>query len=77
MLPDLGAAVVAFAERASRLTPQRQQELADIAVPVTGARGPAAVERLPGELDRLGAAIGDNSVQVRRCRGCGPSSISA
>lgn len=24
----------------------------------------AAVERLPGELDRLGAAIGDNSVQV-------------
>ena len=44
--PQEQAAVVAFAERASRLTPQRQQELADIAVPVTGARGPAAVERL-------------------------------
>ena len=44
--PQEQAAVVAFAERASKLTPARQQELADIAVPVTGARGPAAVERL-------------------------------
>lgn len=44
--PQEQAAVVAFAERASRLTPQRQQELSDIAAPVTGARGAVGVERL-------------------------------
>jgi uncharacterized RDD family membrane protein YckC len=41
-------AVIAFAERAAALTPERQQELADIAEPATGARGGAGVERLFG-----------------------------
>ncbi len=41
-------AVIAFAERAATLTPERQQELADIAEPVTGARGVLGVTRLLG-----------------------------
>ena len=41
-------AVIAFAERAHALTGERQQELADIATPVTGARGEAGVMRLLG-----------------------------
>lgn len=41
-------AVIAFAERAHALTGERQQELADIAAPVTGARGEAGVLRLLG-----------------------------
>ncbi|NIJ69262.1 RDD family protein [Xanthomonas sp. 60] len=40
------AAVMAFAERAPRLSPQRQQELAALAVPLTGAGGQAGVLRL-------------------------------
>ena len=40
------AAVMAFAERAPRLSPQRQQELAALAVPLTGAAGQSGVLRL-------------------------------
>ena len=38
----------AFAELAPRLTPERQQELADIAAPATGAQGGEGVRRLAG-----------------------------
>lgn len=48
LLPGEQAAVIAFAERAHALTPQRQQELAGIAAPVTGAQGDAGVVRLFG-----------------------------
>jgi uncharacterized RDD family membrane protein YckC len=41
-------AVVAFAERAPRLTPARQQELANIVAPITGASGAVGVQRLFG-----------------------------
>jgi len=41
-------AVIAFAERAHALTGERQQELADIVAPLTGARGEAGVRRLLG-----------------------------
>ncbi|HEY0502728.1 MAG TPA: RDD family protein [Lysobacter sp.] len=40
------AALVAFAERGPRLTQARQAELADLAEPLTGARGDLAVARL-------------------------------
>ncbi|KAF1012744.1 MAG: hypothetical protein GAK31_03961 [Stenotrophomonas maltophilia] len=43
---DEQAAVVAFAERAPRLAAARQQELADIAAPLTGAQGQVGVVRL-------------------------------
>lgn len=46
--PEEQAAIVAFAERAPRLTPERQQELADIAAPATGAQGADGVRRLAG-----------------------------
>lgn len=42
------AAVVAFAERARLLTPERQQELAAILQPLTGVGGAPAVQRLLG-----------------------------
>ncbi|TWT22478.1 RDD family protein [Luteimonas marina] len=48
LLPGEQAAVIAFAERAGTLTPQRQQELAGIAEPLTGAQGDAGVVRLFG-----------------------------
>lgn len=41
-------AIVAFGERAPRLTPARQAELADIVEPLTGVRGQAGVQRLYG-----------------------------
>lgn len=41
-------AVIAFAERAHTLTGERQQELAEIVSPVTGARGETGVLRLLG-----------------------------
>lgn len=41
-------AIIAFAERAPRLTPERQAELADIATPATGAPGDEGVRRLAG-----------------------------
>jgi uncharacterized RDD family membrane protein YckC len=46
--PEEQVAVIAFAERAATLTPERQQELADIAEPVTGARGDIGAARLFG-----------------------------
>lgn len=44
--PAEQAAVVAFAERAPRLSAPRQQELADIASPLTGSHGQVGVLRL-------------------------------
>ena len=46
--PAEQAAVIAFAERMPRLTPERQAELADIAEPATGARGELGAHRLAG-----------------------------
>ncbi len=46
--PGEQMAVIAFAERAAILTAERQQELADIAEPVTAARGELGVTRLFG-----------------------------
>lgn len=46
--PAEQAAIIAFAERAPRLTPERQVELADIAAPATGAQGGEGVRRLAG-----------------------------
>ncbi|KGQ19107.1 RDD domain containing protein [Lysobacter dokdonensis DS-58] len=46
--PAEQTAVIAFAERAPRLTPERQRELADIADVATGARGDLGVRRLAG-----------------------------
>jgi uncharacterized RDD family membrane protein YckC len=46
--PEEQVAVIAFAERAAQLTPERQEELADIAEPATGARGETGVMRLLG-----------------------------
>lgn len=46
--PQEQVAVIAFAERATQLTPERQRELADIAEPATGAHGELGVMRLAG-----------------------------
>src|SRR3546814_16416991 len=46
--PEEPVAVIAFAERAAQLTPERQEALADIAEPATGARGETGVMRLLG-----------------------------
>lgn len=46
--PAEQAAVVAFGERAPLLTPARQEELADLVEPLTGARGQGGVLRLFG-----------------------------
>jgi len=48
LLPHEQSAVVGFAERAPHLTQARQVELADLAEPLVGARGPLAVARLYG-----------------------------
>lgn len=45
---DERAAIVEFAERARQLTPERQEELADLLPALTGARGSLAVQRLFG-----------------------------
>ena len=45
---DERAAIVEFAERAGQLTPERQQELADLLPVLTDARGSVAVQRLFG-----------------------------
>lgn len=42
------AAIVAFAERARQLTPERQQELANLLPQLTQSRGAVAVQRLLG-----------------------------
>lgn len=39
-------AIIAFAERSLRLSPARQEELADLLEPLTRARGPDGVERV-------------------------------
>jgi uncharacterized RDD family membrane protein YckC len=44
--PGEQAALIDFAERAGQLTVQRQEELADILVPLTGREGTAAVKQL-------------------------------
>ena len=46
LLPSEQMAVVAFAERAGQLTPERRIELANIASVATGATGAAGVQRL-------------------------------
>ena len=46
--PEDQVAVLAFAERAPRLTLERQMELADIVAPMTGARREDGVVRLAG-----------------------------
>ena len=46
--PEEQVAVIAFAERAAQLTQERQQELADIAAPLTGSGGALGVLRLNG-----------------------------
>lgn len=51
--PDELAAIIAFGERAPRLTPSRQDELADIVTPLTQARGQAGVLRLYGMANGL------------------------
>jgi len=51
--PQEQIAVIAFAERAAQLTPERQRELADIAEPATGARGELGVMRLAGSASWL------------------------
>jgi uncharacterized RDD family membrane protein YckC len=43
---DEQAAIVDFAERCAQLTPQRQQELANLLAPLTGCTGDAGVQRL-------------------------------
>lgn len=48
LLPGEQAAVIAFADRAGMLTPQRQQEIADIAAAATGATGELGIVRLHG-----------------------------
>jgi uncharacterized RDD family membrane protein YckC len=44
--PDEQAALIDFAERAGQLTAERQEELADILVPLTGQEGTHAVKQL-------------------------------
>lgn len=48
LLPQERAAIVAFAERAGQLTPERQAELAGLLPSLTQARGGLAVQRLFG-----------------------------
>lgn len=43
---DEQAAVIEFAERSPQLTPERQEELADILYPLTGREGAAAVTQM-------------------------------
>lgn len=43
---DEQAALIEFAERSPQLTPQRQEELADILYPLTGSEGTSAVVRI-------------------------------
>ena len=53
LAPEEQAALVDFAERAERLTPQRQEELANLLEPLTGCRDMAAVRRLLGYANGL------------------------
>jgi len=51
--PGEQRAIVAFAERAGRMTPERQRELADLLEPVTGRYGKAAVDAVLGIASHL------------------------
>lgn len=51
--PEEQAALVAFGERVDRLTPERQEELADLLEPVTGARQRLGLLRLRALIDQL------------------------
>lgn len=53
LLPEEKAALIAFAERGPRLTPERQAELADLLLPLTRQRGAPAVQRLYGMASAL------------------------
>lgn len=53
LAPEEQAALVDFAERAGRLTVQRQEELANLLEPLTGCRDTAAVSRLLGYANNL------------------------
>ena len=46
-------AIIAFAERAPLTTPERQQELAEVLAPITGARGESAVATVLGMANYL------------------------
>jgi uncharacterized RDD family membrane protein YckC len=48
LAPDEKAVIVAFAERAGTLTPERQEELANLLPQLTHAQGQLAVQRLLG-----------------------------
>ena len=48
LLPEEQGAIVAFGERAPQLTSSRQEELANLAQPITAAQGQAGVQRLYG-----------------------------
>ena len=50
---DEQRAIIAFAERAPQSTAERQQELAELLAPVTGARGAAAVAAVLGMASHL------------------------
>jgi uncharacterized RDD family membrane protein YckC len=53
LLAEEKAALIAFAERGPRLTPERQAELADLLLPLTRQRGAPAVQRLYGMASAL------------------------
>lgn len=53
LLPQEQAALVAFGERAGQLTPERQEELAGLLEPVTGAHGRLGLLRLHALVDRM------------------------
>jgi uncharacterized RDD family membrane protein YckC len=46
-------AIIAFAERAPQTTPERQQELAEVLAPITGAHGNAAIAAVLGMANYL------------------------
>jgi uncharacterized RDD family membrane protein YckC len=48
LAPEEKAVIVAFAERAATLTPERQEELANLLPQLTNAQGKLAVQRLMG-----------------------------
>lgn len=48
LLPEEQGAIVAFGERVSQLSASRQEELANLAQPITAAHGQAGVQRLYG-----------------------------
>jgi uncharacterized RDD family membrane protein YckC len=53
LVADEQAALVEFAERSGQLTPQRQEELANLLTPLTGRNDSAAVRQLIGHANWL------------------------